>query len=378
MNRILTTKLDGKDTLRAPETAIILFLLMITFKTCNMPAVLYSAAEESGVWCIIIHAVLDAILTCVSLYVASLGGIQSKNIPKGVRKVAAALLLFFFLFKLSAFIYETTTSSSSVLFENSLIFPIFLAILISTAIIGSSGFTVIGRGSLIFGWLSIFMLVFNLFFVGFDGFGYNLFPALRFENVTKGLIKQAVWFGEPLILMTADLSKKYTKKQNALIGGAFAAASLVLIAFYLLLIYTYGNASKSVNNAFSRVLTMNKYSNELGAVDWPMIILWLIAALIHTSCLFSACKQCYVELVEVEKKGLTAKTIIFYILAIGLPLVFYFTVFDNVLYTTVLGSLPVGIITFALGYALPLVVAIAAFIKVKKIKKEEKLNEVTE
>ena len=65
-------------------------------------------------------------------------------------------------------------------------------------------------------------------------------------------------------------------------------------------------------------------------------------------------------------------------MAIGLPLVVYFTVFDNVLYTTVLGSLPVGIITFALGYALPLVVAIAAFIKVKKIKKEEKLNEVTE
>lgn len=375
MNSEVTTQISGKDVLKAPETAVLVFILTLTFKTCNLPSVIFSASGESGIWAILIHTLLDGLLLGVSLFVASKGGIQSKSIPTPIRKIGAFLLLFFFLFKFGAFIYESTDSASKVLFENSLIFPIFAMVLIASAFIGSKGFSGIGRVALIFAWISIFILIFNLFFVGFDGFAYNLYPVLKFENVPKGILKEAVWFGEPLILMTADLSPKFTKKQTGHVIISFALAVVILEAFYLLMIYTYGEMSNSITNAFARVLTMNKYSNELGAVDWPIITVWLISAIIHTSCLFASCKQCFIEVVEKNGKNTFLQELIFFVLALGLPIIFYFTLFDNVTYTSILGSTAVGITCLIFSYVIPLIIAISAFVKKKNQKKDEKENE---
>lgn len=374
MNESLPTQVSGKAVLKAPETGLLVFILMITFKTCNLPSVLFADLKESSVWCILTHCLMDGILLIISLYVASLGGIQSKNIPTPLRKVASAILFFFFLFKLSAAIYEMTTSASSVLFENSLIFPIFALVLIATAIIGSKGFTGIGRLTLIFAWIAVFILVFNIFFLGFDGYAFNLYPVLRPTNYLKGIVKEAIWFGEPLILMTADLSPKFNKKQNGFIAVAYISAVLALVGFYLLLIFTYGEVAGSVNNAFSRVLTMNRYSNELGAVDWPMIVLWLISGIIHVSCLFAGCKQCFDEVCSPNKNSAKLKQIVFYLLAIGIPVVFYFTLFDNVLYTAILSAIPTGIISLIISYGLPLIIVVATYINYKNNTKREGEN----
>lgn len=370
MNNDVTTRISGKDVLKAPETAVLVFILTLTFKTCNLPSVIFSASGESAIWSILIHTLLDGLLLGVSLYVASKGGIQSKSIPTPVRKVGAFLLFFFFLFKFGAFIYESTDSASKVLFENSLIFPIFAIVLIASAYIGSKGFSGIGRVALVFAWISVFIFIFNLFFVGFDGFAYNLYPVLRFENVPKGILKEAVWFGEPLILMTADLSPKFTKKETGRVILAFVLAVIVLEAFYLLIIYTYGELSNSITNAFARVLTMNKYANELGAVDWPIIIIWLISAIIHTSCLFASCKQCFIEVVTKNSQNEFWQKVVFYALILGLPIIFYFTLFDNVTYTQVIGSTAVGIICLIFSYVIPLIIAISSFIKKKNRQKE--------
>ncbi len=371
MNESLTTQVSGKAVLKAPETGLLVFILMITFKTCNLPSVLFADLKESSVWCILTHCLMDGILLIISLYIASLGGIQSKNIPKLLRKVASTILFFFFLFKLSAAIYEMTTSVSSVLFENSLIFPIFALVLIATAVIGSKGFTGIGRLTLIFAWIAVFILVFNIFFLGFDGYAFNLYPVLRPTNYLKGLVKEAIWFGEPLILMTADLSPKFNKKQNGFVAVAYISAVFSLVGFYLLLIFTYGEVAGSVNNAFSRVLTMNRYSNELGAVDWPMIVLWLISGIIHVSCLFAGCKQCFNEVCGHNKKVKLSTHIIFYLLTVGIPVVFYFTLFDNVLYTAILSATQTGIISLIISYGLPILIGIVAYIKYKKEPKKE-------
>lgn len=368
----MTKRIRKKDLLSGSEMGVLLFIVMITFKTCNLPSVLFSEAKESGVWSIIFHLVLDAILLVFALYIASLGGIQSKTIPAPVRKIASALLFVFFLFKFTAFSFEATSSTVSVLFENSLIFPIFIAILISTAFLGGKGFTSVGRTALLLAWLALLLLVFNILFISFDGFGFNLYPILRFEKVTSGMLKEAIWFGEPLILMTADLSPKLDKKQKGFVISSYVVSCVILIGFYLLLIFTYGDVSKSVNNAFSRVLTMNKFSNQLGAVDWPIIALWLGASIIHLSCLFCASRQCYIEVVDRNKKGQRIKTAVFYAIMIAVPIIIYFTVFDTISYTKILYSLPVSIISLIMCYVIPIIIAIITFIKVKNKDQKEK------
>ncbi len=370
----MTNRIRKKDILSGSEIGVLLFIVMITFKTCNMPAVLFSEAKESGVWSILFHLMLDAILLVFALYVASLGGIQSRNLPAPVRKIASALLFLFFLFKFTAFSFEATSSIVSVLFEDALIFPIFIAVIISTAYLGGKGFTSVGRTALLLAWLSILLLIFNILFISFDGFGFNLYPIFRFKNVSAGMLKQAIWFGEPLILMTADLSPKLDKKQKGFVIGSYVLSCLILIGFYMLLIFTYGDASKSVNNAFSRVLTMNKFSNQLGAVDWPIIALWLGSAIMQLSCLFCAAKQSYSVTMEFKEKGERIKTVIFYLIMIAVPIIVYFATFDTLSYTKILSSLPVSVISLIMCYVLPVVIAIIIFIRTKKNSQKEEFN----
>lgn len=370
MNNSMTKSIK-KESVSGIETGVLLFIIMLTFKTCNLPAILFSEAKESGVWSILFHLLLDGVLLVFALFVASKGGIQSKTIPAPIRKIASALLFLFFLFKFTAFSFEATTSIVSVLFEQSLIYPIFVAVLISTAFLGGKGMRSVGRTALLLGWLAILLLVFNVLFVSFDGFAFNLYPILRFENVSGGMLKEAIWFGEPLILMTADLSPKLDKKQKGFVITSYALSCIILIGFYVLLIFTYGEISKSVNNAFSRVLTMNKFSNQLGSVDWPIITLWLGASIIHLSTLFCASRQCYLEIVNRKTKGKTAKNVVFYAIMIVVPTLIYTFVFDSISYIKILTSIPVAVIALIMCYVLPIILAIVAYLKNKdQIQKE--------
>lgn len=367
MNNHLVNKISGNDNVSATEVGVLILVLMITFKTCNLPSVLFATSGESGVWSIAIHLILDAMLLVFALYIASKGGIQSKNIPKPLRKCAAFILFLFFLFKFSAFTFEAASSAVSVLFERAQVVPILIAIVMVSAIMASKGFTGISRTALLFGWLAIFILLFNLFFIGFDGFGFNLYPVFKFNKVPDGILKEAAWFGEPLIFLTTDFSKKTAKKQKGFIIFTFIISAITLIGFYLLLIFTYGSLADSVNNAFSRVLTMNKYSNELGAVDWPMIILWLVMAIIHLSCLVCATRQCFIEVADTNKQNKLVKEIAFYSIVIIAPAIFYFFVFDSVNYSKILSDKAVGLITLIVSYTLPLAIAVSLWIKNKKI-----------
>ncbi len=361
----------GDDRITRSQFGILLFIFTITAKICFLPSIMYNKTQESAFWVLSIFILLEGILAVFAFFIAKNGGLQSEFLPTWLKKVFAAFLFLLYSFKLLAFAFEASVSATNVLFEKSLTIPLYLLLVIGAGIIGAKGFSGIARTSTLFTWSWLFFFIFNLLFLGIKGSDYNLFPLLRPQNLSEGILTSAVWFGDSSILITVSLkeSRKERKLEKAIIPVLFAAAAIVLLLFFIILIYTYGSASGSVENAFARILLMNPNADELGAIDWPIIIIWLSMAIIQTASLFSASRLTFTELFRNQDKNERLNTAIFYLLFAVLFSIFYFFIFKNsIRYTKIITSKIISIIALVLEYILPMILALIIYINKRKKK----------
>jgi|GEM_PF-6845666 len=369
----LKNNTQGSDVLNSTQTAISLIIIMISSKLCYLPSVIAKANGESSLISVCILVALDLLTAFFAIKISRHGGLQSHSIPSPVRKTVAVLLGLLFGFKFCAFCYEISSATSSSLFDSSVVLPLFVLVTACVVYVGAKGFTGIMRvGALTF-WICVLLLLFNFFFVGLDGDKFNLFPIGR-RNVFDGILGAGIWFGDTAVLALTDTSRsKGDKKGNLLIIGSAIFSAVIIVGFYLLMIYTYGSAVKNVGSAFSRVLLMNKNSLELGAVDWPLMTVWLIMSFLHSSILFSAFRQCFNELVAPRReKSFRWISVLFYILAPVLSFLLYYFLFkDPTTYTEVLTTKWVSISALCIEYALPALVFLILILK----KKEKSENE---
>lgn len=367
----------GDDSITKTQFAVLLFIFTITAKICFLPSIMYNKTKESSLWVLVSFIVLEGVLAIFAYYIAKNGGLRSEYTPVWLRKIFSFLLLILYSFKLLAFAFEASISATSVLFDGSLTIPLYLLLVIGSGIICAKGFSGIARTATLFAFGWIFFFVFNLLFLGIKGSDYNLFPLLRPQNIGEGILTSSVWFGDSSILITICLneSKKEKKIERASIPILFSFAGIILILFFILLIYTYGSASGSVENAFARVLLMNPNADELGAIDWPIIIIWLSMAIIQTSSLFSASRLAFTELFKEGENRERIKTTLFYIaFAILFPL-FYFLVFKNSIgYTKIITSKVISIIALVLEYVIPMIMALIIYINKERKRKVEGKN----
>lgn len=361
----------GDDRITKPQFAILLFIFTITAKICFLPSIMYNKTKESSFWVLFIFIILEGILALFAYYIAKNGGLQNEYTPTWLKKTFSLLLFILFGFKLLSFAFEASVSATNVLFDGSLTIPLYLLLVIGAGIIGAKGFSGIARTATLFAWGWLFFFIFNLLFLGIRGSGYNLYPLLRPSSIGEGILTSAVWFGDSSILLTLGIKKseKDRKLEKASIPTLFIASSLILLLFFLLLIYTYGSASGSVENAFARVLLMNPNADELGAIDWPIIIIWLSMAIIQTASLFSASRLAYTELFRGKGKKERLKTTLFYVFFSALFPIFYFLIFKNsVNYTKIITSKIISSIALVLEYIIPITFALVIYINKRKEK----------
>ena len=230
-----------------------------------------------------------------------------------------------------------------------------------TIVVGAKGFTGVARAAILVFWACLILVVFNVFFIGVDGHVRNLFPLAR-PKPFGGMMKALVWFGDPSVFLLSTSSKD--KKRTGFIIGGYVVSLLTICGFYLLLIFTYGAALKDVGAAFSRVLLMNKTASEIGALDWPMMTVWLSMGFFHCSLLFAAIKKCFSSILE---RGGEKKFIALYV---GIPvlsfLIYYFLFKNKEDYVKTLTSTAVALTVGILEYAIPIVCAILTKVKGKK------------
>lgn len=353
----LNNEISGSNVLSTMQICLTLIIVTITSKLCLLPSVLAEASEESAFWSVLILAAFDVITAMISIYACRSGGIDA--IPKGIKKTMAALLFATFAFKFCAFTFEISISAADSLFETGATLPLFTLLIVGTVFVGSKGFTGVARAAILVAWACLLLLILNLFFIGVDGNVQNLFPLARPEPI-NGMIKALVWFGDPCLFLLVSSNK--SKKSNVAFAISYAVSFLVIGGFYLLLVYTYGSALKDVGVAFSRVLLMNRTSAELGALDWPIMTVWLSMGFFHCSLLFAACKRCFS--VVFETKNYKKRYVPFYLCVPALAFITYFFLFKNVdVYSKVLTLPAVALTIGVIEYTSPIITAIIIKIK---------------
>lgn len=273
------------------ESAVLLFLLLVAFRICLYPAAVFAACAESGFYAALAGVVVDVAVGGVALSVAARGGLRYAPIAKVAKVVIGGLLCALLVFKVAVHTYEAVQFCVNDLFDQAL--PVMLAVVfvVTAALMANHGFTGVARTALLFVLGGAALFVLGLFFATFSGYGYNLWVLLRPNGVGKGMLHSSLWVGDSAVLLLADMRAETDAGKRArwfAVSAALAVAAIV--GFFVNFVYTYGSAGQNVLFAFSRMLT-NGDPEELGAVDWPIMLIWLGAVPLHLAMLLSGAAE---------------------------------------------------------------------------------------
>jgi len=280
--------LDSYNNLTRSEVGILLFLLLSTYRICLLPAILSEAAGESAFYVVLAGLGIDVVVCFAALLVASKGGVEALSMPRPVKRALGGVFAVYFLFKTLVRTYEVVHYCVGDLFEQAMPMLLVVVFVITAGLVASKGFAGIARTGIMILLITVFLVGFAAFYAGFCGYGYNLWVLLRPHDVGKGLLYSSLWLGDGAVLAFAD-TRTTVKPRSQFAWGAMAVA-VVLVGmcfFYLNFIYTYGSAGRYVQYAFVRMLT-NGDPEELGAVDWPIMLIWLMSVPLHLASQFYA------------------------------------------------------------------------------------------
>ena len=279
---------SDNNRLSRAEVGILLYLLLSAFRVCLLPALLADTAGESEFYVVLAGLAVDFAVCAGALAVAHRGGLEAMPWPSALKRALGAVLAVFFLFKMVLHTYEAVQFCEAELFDQAM--PLLLAavFVLTAALLSVKGYTGIARTGLMFMLIIVFLLLFSAFFVEFGGYGYNLWTLLRPRGVGGGLLRSAQWVGDGAVFLLADTRCEHRPKGHILWAVVAAVAVLLTLSwFYLNFIYTYGSAGRYVQIAFLRMLT-NGDPEELGAVDWPIMLVWLMSVPLCLATLFHA------------------------------------------------------------------------------------------
>ena len=280
--------LDNYNRLTRAEVGVLLFVLLTTFRICLLPATLSEVAGESAVYVLLAGFAVEAAVAVAALCVAARGGIGALGLPSWVKRGLGVLFALYFFFKVVLRTYEVVEYCAGDLFDHASPLLLAVVLLLTAALLAVKGFAGVARTGMMYLVVVAILFVLSVFFASFNGYLYNLWPLLRPHSVGEGFMRQALWIGDGAVFLFADIATESRAPRRFTWGVVAYAVSLVaMLFFYLNFVYTYGTAARFVRFAFVRMLTGGD-PEELGAVDWPVMLIWLLSVPIHLSATFYA------------------------------------------------------------------------------------------
>lgn len=288
MNKTNTTFVTttSYNKLTRAETGLTVLGLLTTFRISLLPSLLAQSVGDSAFWVALLTVLGDSVLTFVALWLAAKGGLRALPIPSAVKRVLTGGLALFCWFKVAVYLFEVADYCRSEMFDNATAWPIALILVLCITLLAAKGFRGVARTGMVCAAVSLLLLVLALFFMSFNGFGYNLYPLLRPQSVGKGWWQSLLWCGDGAVLALADIREEKPTFVRRMRWSVLAMVMSVVGVgiFYALFVYTFGSSGRYVRYAFARML-MNSTSGELGALDWPIVMIWLISAILLLSVL---------------------------------------------------------------------------------------------
>lgn len=290
---------------------IMIFFIPLVFKMSSLPALFYEGAETTAYVLIGIVTAVEFLQMGLVLFVCAKGGLEKVKERYG-RKIyclVALPMLFIVFMKMLILTQEITTYVCSFLFYNVAEKFITPLILLVTFYLGIKGARAIGRLFELSIWFLPIIVAFGIFFGKTDLNGVYLTPLFQApasdyaRTVTKYLI--FTFDFSPLLFFNVR------PKRVAPVAVCSVCSVLTVVTGFALLYCAYGNASSHANCAFARLATFNTIISEIGGLDWPSTLLWLVTAVSSLALKIAA--------VDRFMDGLGAKKVgtFVYVLAIG-------------------------------------------------------------
>ena len=330
------------------QAGVVAFMVLTTFKFSLFPSVVAMEGGFSALYVVVILAFLEGVVTLLSLYVASKGGLSEIKIHKGLKICLCIFLFPLAILKASGYLFEFGYFITGTMFENISNVAIFIAVLLCVGYLASRGFSGISRTALLLIWSLIFALLYNAVFGELRADFTNLFPLFRGQGDYTALLKSGFWFGDGFIFLFADISNDKSGKvrwKKGFVWVAVIFSFLTIVAFFLAFFAVYGESAQIVNNAFYRVMTQSDRAEVVGVLDWPIMLVWIINGIICISALFCSAER---SLAVLFQKGLEKRPSLrpLFVGVCGILICLaYFILFENrYRYFTFTSNLVVGLV----------------------------------
>ncbi len=274
------------DTIGRRQLALLVFFIPVVFKISMLPSLLADAAGNDALFAVGFLILFEAAHLGIIVATLHFGGVKAirdrwGNLPA---LLISLPLMSVFILKAAVFGMEIVNYVTLFLFYNTVNFAVSVVLILVFFYVAIGGPRTFGR-----------LCELSLLFLPFIAFLGALFGKLdlHFEYVLPLFSKGAepvfsaidghlFWAFDfsPLIFFNLSQSSEQKKKKLPVILMGITVAIFMIIAFFVLFFANYGNAASVVDNAFARLAAFNVVSTQIGSIEWPSVVMWLMSAIL--------------------------------------------------------------------------------------------------
>ncbi len=280
-----------KDSIRRGQFSILVFFMPLIFKISTLPSYIAGRAGTDSIFLMATVLGLEFIHLIVILRIINAGGVRRLEELYGKKRVffITLPLLFTCLARLLAYGVKVADYVTYFLFYNVDHFGIKTVLFLAVFYVAIKGLRGIGRLAEL--GLAFFPLIIFLGVV-FGKTDLNLqyvlplgtISAEEFMGCFSSLLFWVTDFTPFLFVDIAEPTLEMKKKKPfPYVSVACLLCLVALEAIYVVFFSNYGEAAPIIDHVFARLAAFNVVTTQVGSLEWPTIVMWLIFSLLYLS-----------------------------------------------------------------------------------------------
>ncbi len=277
-----------KDSVRRGQFSVLVFFMPLIFKISTLPSYIAGEAGTDSIFLMATILGLEFLHLLIILRIIKEGGVRRLEEAYGKKRVffVTLPLVFSCIARLLAYGVKVADYVTYFLFYNVDHFGIKTVLYLSVFYVAIKGLRGIGRLSEL--GLAFFPLI---IFLGLVFGKTELNPQYvlplgtitpeKFAECFSSLLFWSLDFTPFLFVEIADEPSDKKKKRFPYVAVACVLCFIALEAIYFVFFANYGEAAPIIDHVFARLAAFNVVTTQVGSLEWPTIVMWLIFSLLY-------------------------------------------------------------------------------------------------
>ena len=269
------------------QIAVLAFMASVTFKVLMLPRYFAGECGRQSWIAMSLMMLLDTAMFAFVYKIACNGGIRNLDIPLWIKNSAIAIAVAGCLLKAVLFYSECIAYTATALFDEGLWRLIVAGFFPVLAYVAYKGLNVLARTAQVVIWLVGAVIAINVLLADFQGDIETVLPVVPSVRLASACDRYLFWFGDFTPFMFFSVTSS-SRKKHAPVFVSLAFLLVFTVGFVIALDSVFGGGSALISFAFGKLAIFNKLSRLLGALDFPVVCVWLLMATVKLSLLLSA------------------------------------------------------------------------------------------